>query len=79
MIFAYLGAYANSRSGMPQVHTFTLSPLLRKGKDPQQNQRPIFLRITVDGKPTEVSTKQSVDPLQWNQQKGRVRGNMEWL
>ncbi len=62
---------------MNQIHTFSLLPLIRKSKNAEQSEWPIFLRVTVDGKAVEISTKQSIEPSQWNKQKGRARGNSE--
>jgi hypothetical protein len=44
---------------MNQIHTFSLLPLIRKSKNAEQAKWPIFLRVTVDGKAVEISTKQS--------------------
>jgi len=38
---------------------------------------PIFIRITVNGKRQEISSKQWVDAKLWDSRKGRVKGNKE--
>jgi len=38
---------------------------------------PIYLRITVDGTPKELSVKRSCDPARWNQHAGRASGTKE--
>ena len=37
----------------------------------------VYLRITVDGKRSEISTKTYVHSLKWNSAKGRVKGTSE--
>jgi hypothetical protein len=50
---------------MIQKHTFSLCPYLKKSKARNDNQVPVFLRITLDGMRSEVSTKTFVDPDKW--------------
>ena len=38
---------------------------------------PIYLRITVDGIPKEISTGRQCDPDRWNGNAGRVYGSKE--
>ena len=61
---------------MTPNHTFSVLSLTRKSRS-KQNKVPIYLRITVDSKRSEISTKQYVDEAKWNPTKGRVKGNSE--
>ncbi len=36
---------------------------------------PLFLRITVDGRRSELSLKRKIDPLAWNSFSGMVKGS----
>lgn len=38
---------------------------------------PVYLRITVDGVPSEISTKRKWDPLRWDSRKGRASGTKD--
>lgn len=38
---------------------------------------PIYLRITIDGTRSEVTTGRSIDPLQWNPRLGRAQSYKE--
>lgn len=38
---------------------------------------PVYLRITVDGVPCEISTKRKWDPLRWDSRKGRASGSKD--
>ena len=49
----------------------------RKDKLNKDGEAPIYLRITVDGKRSEVSTQRYVDPEKWNSEAGRVKGTKE--
>jgi hypothetical protein len=43
----------------------------------KEGQAPVYLRITLDGKRAELSTKAFVDPLQWNAAKGRLKSSFQ--
>src|SRR5207248_738803 len=58
-------------------HTFSLLPFIRLHRQNKTGEAPIYIRITIDGKRTEISTKIYVAPEKWNVQKGRVKGNHE--
>jgi site-specific recombinase XerD len=62
---------------MIKKHTFSLLPILRLNKKNKKDEAPVYIRITVDGKRTEISTKIYVAPERWNSQKGRVKGSHE--
>jgi len=50
---------------------------MKKQKNYQSGNAPIYLRITVDGKRCEVTTGRSCDPLQWNTTSGRCNGKKD--
>jgi site-specific recombinase XerD len=47
---------------------------IRKDKLNKKGEAPIFLRITVNGKRAEISTKHFVVPEKWNSKAGQVKG-----
>ena len=46
--------------------TFTLLFYVKKAKINSVGESPIYLRITIDGKISEISTKRTVKPSKWN-------------
>jgi integrase len=56
---------------------FSLLFYLKKPKNYVTGPAPIYLRITVDGKRSELTAARSVDPVQWNAKAGRVSGTKE--
>jgi site-specific recombinase XerD len=58
--------------------SFGLQFYLRKSKFDKDDERAIYLRITVNGETSEVSTKRKCDPLKWNVGAGRVDGKTEF-
>jgi len=57
--------------------TFSLLFYLKKPKNYLKGIRPIYLRITVDGIPKEISTGRQCDPDRWNANTGRCNGTKE--
>jgi site-specific recombinase XerD len=57
--------------------SFGLLFYLKKPKNYVKGEVPIYLRITVDGTPKELSLKRSCDPSRWNPHAGRVSGTKE--
>lgn len=57
--------------------TFGLLYYLKKSKVNTQGKAPIYLRITIDGKRTEISTKRSIEIEKWNSQSNRAIGRNE--
>jgi site-specific recombinase XerD len=57
----------------------TLSILfyLKKGKNKNALEIPIYMRITVDGKRNEISTKRKIEPKLWNPEAMAMKGNSE--
>ena len=57
--------------------TFNLLFYLKKAKVNSQGEVPIYMRITIDGKISELSTKRTVLPSKWNSQAQSVKGSSE--
>src|SRR5688572_28769778 len=57
--------------------TFSLLFYLKKPKNYLKGIMPIYLRITVDGIPKEISTGRQCDPDRWNANTGRCNGTKE--
>src|SRR5687768_12668355 len=57
--------------------SFGLLFYLKKPKNYRKGEIPIYLRITVDGIPKEVSVKRNCDPDRWNPDAGRTSGTKE--
>lgn len=62
---------------MESKHTFSITSIIRKSRKNDEGQVAVYLRITCDGKRSEVSIKIYVDPGKWLPAKGRVKGNTE--
>src|SRR5450755_532722 len=50
---------------------------LKKPKNFQKGELPVYMRITVDGQSCEISTKQKCIPEIWNKDSGRQTGKSE--
>ncbi|AZI22505.1 site-specific integrase [Chryseobacterium taklimakanense] len=57
--------------------TFSLLFYVKKAKQNAKGESPIYLRITIDGKATEISVKRTVKPAQWNAAAQKVNGHTE--
>ena len=57
--------------------SFSLLFYLKKPKNYLKGSMPIYLRITVDGIPKEISTGRQCDPDRWNVNSGRSNGTKE--
>jgi len=57
--------------------SFSLLFYLKKPKNYLKGAMPIYLRITVDGIPKEISTGRQCDPDRWNANAGRCNGTKE--
>lgn len=57
--------------------TFGLFFYLKHAKNQRDGLRYVYLRITVDGKPVEMSTKHLWSPARWNADAGRAIGQKE--
>ncbi|PAW93903.1 integrase [Mucilaginibacter sp. MD40] len=60
-----------------QNSTFGVIFYLRKYKATNDGKTPIYARITVNGQRTDVSVKRSIDPANWNANKGMAKGSKE--
>ncbi|MGJ1536286.1 site-specific integrase [Sphingobacterium multivorum] len=56
---------------------YSLLFYLKKPKNYVNGPKPIYMRITVDGIPKEVSTGRECDPSKWNSKANRVKGTIE--
>lgn len=57
---------------------YTFNTLIWQNKAKIKNGiAPIYIRITIDGKRTEISTKKSIEPDKWNSTSQSVKGNNE--
>jgi site-specific recombinase XerD len=56
---------------------FKLNVYLKQPRDKNASLYPIYIRITVDGKRTEVATKRESEPSKWNKEAGRQQGTTE--
>ena len=54
--------------------TFNLLFFLKKSKIKANGTVPIYLRITIDGKPKEISSKRNIFPEQWDNKLQRLSG-----
>ena len=59
------------------VKTFSYIFYLKKPKIYEKGPVPIYLRITIDGKRSEISIKREADPDNWNSKAGRLEGKSE--
>ena len=57
--------------------TFNLLFYVKKAKVNSAGEAPIYLRITIDGKISEISTKRIVNPLKWNSAMQKISGSSE--
>jgi Arm domain-containing DNA-binding protein len=62
---------------MNKYSTLGLLLHIRKDKLNKKGEAPIFLRVTVNGKRAEISTKQFVLPEKWNNQASQIKGTKE--
>jgi hypothetical protein len=56
---------------------FKLHIYLKQPKNPDAVLYPIYVRITMDGKRAEISTKRESDPEKWNKEAGRMNGSSD--
>ncbi len=57
--------------------SFGLFFFLKQPKNQKSDERYVYLRITVDGIPKEISLKRTWDISKWDQPKGRAKGGKE--
>jgi hypothetical protein len=56
-------------------HTYSILFYLKKEARSTNTKSSIILRITVDGKRAEQSTKRSIEPERWDSKTNRIKGN----
>ncbi|NGF77159.1 site-specific integrase [Fluviicola sp. SGL-29] len=61
---------------MKTLQNYQLSFLIKPGKT-KNLKAPIYCRISVNGKRTEISLKRNIDPSKWISKAGRATGNSE--
>lgn len=54
--------------------SLNISYTVRKNKARANGEVPIYMRLNVDGKTSEISVGQTVDPSKWNSENYRVQG-----
>ncbi|CAM3777181.1 site-specific integrase [Flavobacterium gelidilacus] len=54
--------------------TFNLLFFIKKNKIKSDGTAPIYLRITIDGVPKEISSKRSIHPIKWDNKLQKVSG-----
>ncbi|UKJ09177.1 site-specific integrase [Solitalea lacus] len=57
--------------------TFNLLFYVKRNKLLANGTVPIYLRITIDGKQTEIASKRYIEPKKWNRMAQKVNGNSE--
>jgi len=57
--------------------SFGLLFFMRKPKNYTSGLLPVYLKITVNGQPKEISTKRNWNPARWSSEAGRALGNKE--
>ena len=57
--------------------TFGLLFYLKKSKVDAQGKCPIYLRITIDGKRTEISSKRTIEAERWSIEANKAIGRTE--
>jgi len=62
---------------MKNTNTFGIQFVIRIFKQGKSKQATVYARITVNGRRTEISLKQKVDPDAWDEVKGRAKGKSE--
>ena len=61
------------------TNTFSLLFYIRTTKTKSNGTAPIYVRITINGKRAEFSTKRTIEPIKWNNAKGRAKGSNEQI
>lgn len=55
-------------------HTFSILFFIQKNKATSDGKAPIYLRITVNGKRSQISIKRKIEVSKWSSEAGRVSG-----
>lgn len=62
---------------MKTSHTFAILAMVRRNKPNKLGEVPVIIRITLDGKISEVATKHYIRPEDWDSSRGKVKGKSE--
>ena len=57
--------------------TFNLLFFIKKSKIKANGTAPIYLRITIDGKPKEIASKRYIQPEKWDNKLQKVSGSSD--
>lgn len=57
--------------------TFSILYFIKRGKTLRNGEAPIYLRITVNGKSTELSIKRSIRPVLWDTTRNKCKGSSD--
>jgi site-specific recombinase XerD len=57
--------------------TFSLLFFVKKSKIKANGTAPIYLRITIDGKPKEIASKRYIQPVKWDNKLQKVSGSSD--
>src|SRR5690349_4324733 len=59
---------------MKTNHTFAVSAIVRRTKANREGEIPVYIRIMIDSKATEIATKHYIKPELWDSVSGRAIG-----
>lgn len=62
-----------------QQNTFGIIFFIKKDKINKEGKAPIYLRITVNGKRSDMALKQNISEINWNAKRGVAKGNKDEL
>ncbi|MBC7889052.1 MAG: phage integrase SAM-like domain-containing protein [Ferruginibacter sp.] len=62
---------------MERINSLSLQCMVRKDRKNRKEQYPVYLRISVGGKRTELITNVVISLDKWNAARGRVKGTVE--
>lgn len=63
--------------GMKSKNTFGIQFVIRMPKQQKNEKATVYARITVNGRRSEISLKQKIQPKDWDDVKGRAKGKRE--
>jgi site-specific recombinase XerD len=58
--------------------TFSIMFMIRRGQLLQNQEAPVYMRITIDGERAEISLKRSIDPALWNEARGCAKPTTQY-
>ena len=69
--------FVNKFNDMNMQNTFGVIFYLRKYKTTSNGKTPIYARITVNGKRSDIATKRTIEEENWNAKRGMAKGSKE--